>query len=113
MPAALPLQLHVPPEFEAFCRGHQLTPSQVLAAFMADLAETADSHGSDERRHAEAWFDRVIWPEPGEATGRAYQATSGQWSWTIERDGEPLVSGAGYATEGEADDDMQDHLASY
>lgn len=113
MPAALPLQMQVPSEFDAFCRDHRLTPAQVLAAFMADLAETHDSNGSDERRHATAWFDRVIWPEPVEATGRVYQAASGQWSWVIERGGVPLVNGAGYATEGEADDDMQDHLASY
>ncbi|HEX7817386.1 hypothetical protein [Dyella sp.] len=109
----LPLQLQVPPEFDAFCRGHQLTPSQVLAAFMADLAETADSNGSDERRLAEAWFDRVIWPEPEETTGRVYQAASGQWSWVIERGGEPLANGAGYATSDEAHDEMEDRLADY
>lgn len=113
MSAAPPLQLHVPPEFEAFCHGRQLTPSQVLAAFMADLAETANSNGSDERMRAAAWFDRVIWPAAGEATGRVYQAASGEWSWTIERDGEPLVSGGGYATEAEADDDLQEHLEQH
>ena len=109
----LPLQLEIPSEFDAFCRGHRLTPSQVLAAFMADLAETADSNGSDERRHAEAWFDRVIWPEPEETTGRVYQAASGQWSWVIERGGEPLANGAGYATSDEAHDEMEDRLADY
>jgi hypothetical protein len=113
MTATLSLQIQVPPEFDAFCRGHRLTSAQVLAAFMADLAETCDSNGSDERRHATAWFDRVIWPEPVETTGRVYQAASKQWSWVIERGGEPLVNGAGYATEGEADDDMQDYLANY
>lgn len=58
--------LQVPPEFAAFCQSYRLTTEQVLSAFMADLAETAASNGSDERRHANAWFDRVVWPEPAD-----------------------------------------------
>lgn len=51
--------------------------------------------------------------QAAEPKGHVYQADNGQWSWVVERDGEPLVNGAGYDTEGEADGDMQDHLASY
>ena len=105
------ITLTLPVEFGEWLRdGYGLTPEQVLNAFVHDLRGTVASAGSDERRLAEAWFDRVQWP--ARAAGRVYQAPSGQWSWTIERGGEPLVSGAGYATESEADDDMQNHLAS-
>lgn len=58
------LTLTVPPEFADHCAAHGLTPAQVLAAFMADLGETADSNGSDERMRAADWFDRVLWPQP-------------------------------------------------
>ncbi|MEP9606503.1 hypothetical protein [Xanthomonas euvesicatoria] len=27
------------------------------------LGHTADTNGSDERMRAEAWFDRVLWPD--------------------------------------------------
>lgn len=102
----------LPVEFSEWLRdGYGLSPAQVLTAFVHDLRGTVASHGSDERGLAEAWFDLVQWPSRPD--GRVYQAPSGQWSWTIERDGEPLVSGAGYATEAEANDDMQGHLASY
>jgi hypothetical protein len=59
--------LPVPPEFAAFCADNQLIPEQVLTAFMHDLAETTQSNGSDERMRAQAWFDRVIWPEQDDA----------------------------------------------
>lgn len=58
------ITLDVPPEFASHCAARTLTPAQVLAAFMADLGETADSNGSDERARAHAWFDRVVWPDP-------------------------------------------------
>jgi len=58
------LSLEVPPKFVNLAEARGLTPERVLAAFMADLAHTGDSNGSDERRLAEAWFDRVLWPEP-------------------------------------------------
>lgn len=54
----------VPAEFAALCRAHRLTSEQVLTAFMHDLAETSQSSGSDERMHADNWFNRVVWPEP-------------------------------------------------
>lgn len=56
--------LDVPPEFASHCAARMLTPAQVLAAFMADLGETAASNGSDERARAQAWFDRVVWAAP-------------------------------------------------
>lgn len=34
----------------------------VIEQFIADLCELPGSAGSDERRHAAAWFDRVVWP---------------------------------------------------
>lgn len=55
--------LQIPDEFDRLVQARGLDPAQVLAAFMADLAHTADSNGSDERMHAEQWFDRVVWPE--------------------------------------------------
>lgn len=55
--------LSIPDEFAEFVQSYGLAPEQVLAAFMADLAHTEDTNGSDERMHAEAWFDRVVWPE--------------------------------------------------
>lgn len=57
------LTLDVPLMFVELVEARELTPEQVLAAFMADLSHTADSNGSDERRMAEDWFDRVLWPE--------------------------------------------------
>ena len=56
--------LSVPREFAAYVEAQGLTVAQVLQAFMADLAETADSNGSDERMRAADWFDRVLWPQP-------------------------------------------------
>lgn len=104
--------LQVPIEFRDWLKGgYGLTPEQVLTAFAHDLYGTVKSNGSDERRLAEEWFDRVEWPVPAE--GRVYQAESGQWSWAIEQDGVPLVSGAGYASEDAADDDMQENLSNY
>lgn len=38
------------------------TPEQLLQSFIADLCELSGSNGSDERRHADAWFNRVVWP---------------------------------------------------
>ncbi len=58
------LALDVPLKFIELVEARGLIPERVLAAFMADLAHTGDSNGSDERRIAEGWFDRVLWPEP-------------------------------------------------
>jgi hypothetical protein len=60
------ITLPVPAEFAEYCASNGLTAAQVLQAFMADLAETDDSNGSDERMHAAAWFERVLWPETAE-----------------------------------------------
>jgi len=45
--------------------------------------------------------------------GRVYQAKSGQWSWEVTCDGEPIVCGAGYETEDEAWIDMDGALSHY
>lgn len=58
------LALDVPSKFIQLVEARGLMPEQVLSAFMADLAHTEDSNGSDERRIAEDWFDRVMWPDP-------------------------------------------------
>jgi hypothetical protein len=60
--AAHVVSVEIPPEFAAHCVAHGLSPGQVLAAFMADLGETRQSNGSDERMRAAEWFDRVCWP---------------------------------------------------
>ena len=104
--------LTLPVEFAAWLRdGYGLSARQVLTAFVHDLRGTVASNGSDERRLAEAWFDRVMWPE--RAQGRVYQASSGQWSWAISRDGEDLVSGAGHASEDDAWESMEENLEAY
>lgn len=52
----------VPVEFGEWLRdAYSLTPEQVLSAFVHDLRGTVESNGSDERRLAEEWFDRVQW----------------------------------------------------
>ena len=43
--------------------------------------------------------------------GRAYKATSGQWSWAIAEDDVDIVGGAGYDTEADALEAMYDELA--
>lgn len=58
------LALDAPLKFIELVEARGLMPEHVLAAFMADLAHTGESNGSDERRIAEDWFDRVMWPEP-------------------------------------------------
>lgn len=35
-----------------------LTPEKLLASFIGDLIDGADTNGSDERMYAEMWFDR-------------------------------------------------------
>lgn len=92
------ITLDVPKQFADLVAARGLTPAQVLAAFMADLAHTADTNGSDERRHAEAWYDRVMWPEPPRLTLKTYIAESGQWAGTVYRDGEEIAGIAGCKT---------------
>lgn len=81
------ITVSVPPEFAQLAESRGLTPAQVLAAFMADLAHTADTNGSDERMHAEAWFDRVIWPEPPRYRLETHQAASGEWFGIVWKEG--------------------------
>ncbi|CAD2265257.1 antitoxin VbhA family protein (plasmid) [Xanthomonas arboricola] len=61
------LTLAIPPEFAEYCIANGVTPEQVLAAFMDDLGRTADTNGSDDHMRAEAWFDRVLWPDVSDA----------------------------------------------
>lgn len=89
------ITLPIPAEFIDLCRANNLTPRQVLAAFMADLADTAESNGSDERRHADAWFDRVVWPEPPERTYNISERSvefGGGWTLHLMEDGEEVSS---------------------
>lgn len=84
--SATDLTLSVPAKFSAFCRDRNLTPAQVLSAFMADLAETEDSQGSDERRLADDWFSRVVWPETEPRTYKITargEAAGGGWTLTL------------------------------
>ena len=47
-------------------------------------------------------------------TTTVYKAPSGQWSWSVLDDQRtPVVSGAGYATEAEAEADADELLATY
>lgn len=102
-----------PAEFAAICQAHHLTPTQVLSAFMSDLAETDASDDGEERmsraRHAQLWLARLVSPEAPPA-GLVYQAESGEWSWVVIYDGDAVCAGAGYATEGEARAAMKDEV---
>lgn len=53
----------VPDTLAPWLASRGLTVSDVLASFARDLAEAPDSNGSDERRLANEWFDRVVWPD--------------------------------------------------
>jgi len=68
MPA---VTIDVPAELADLLHGQGLTLEQVLTGFAHDLAETRASHGSDERRLANQWFARVMWPEPEEELDEA------------------------------------------
>ncbi len=55
--------VEVPRQLSDWLESRGLTAEQVLTSFAHDLAETPDSNGSDERRLANEWFDRVVWPD--------------------------------------------------
>jgi len=70
------ITLELPEEFLRICEVHEVTPEIVLRGFIADLsciqnwadnprADGYSSHGSDERRLAWEWFDRVGYPYRG------------------------------------------------
>ena len=72
-----PVTIDLPEEFVALCRVHDVTPETVLRGFIADLscienwasnprADGYSSHGSDERRIAWEYFDRVGYPYRGD-----------------------------------------------
>jgi len=65
-----PITLELPEEFIQLCEVHHVTPEIVLRGFIADLSgimnwhsnprtDGYSSHGSDERRIAWEYFDRV------------------------------------------------------
>ena len=67
------ITLELPPEFVALCKGDNVPPEVVLRGFIADLAEIMNwasapradgysSNGSDERRMAREYYERVGYP---------------------------------------------------
>ena len=65
--------LDLPAEFVALCAGDNVPPEIVLRGFIADLAEIVSwasnprvdgyaSNGSDERRYAMEYYERVGYP---------------------------------------------------
>jgi hypothetical protein len=67
------LTLKLPAEFIELCRRDQVEPEAVLRGFIADLCEIVSWHsnprtdgycsnGSDERRYAMEYYERVGWP---------------------------------------------------
>ena len=67
------ITIDLPPEFVALCAAHGVEPVTVLRGFIADLAgimNWADSpradgygsNGSDERRYAMEYYERVGYP---------------------------------------------------
>ena len=67
------VKLALPPEFIDLCRHDQVAPETVLRGFIADLcgiinwadaprADGYSSNGSDERRMAEEYYERVGYP---------------------------------------------------
>lgn len=68
-----PLTIELPPEFVALCERDGVTPEVVLRGFIADLcrlmnyvsaprADGYSSNGSDERRMAREYYERVGYP---------------------------------------------------
>ena len=67
------ITLELPPEFIALCEADGIAPAVVLRGFIADLAEIVNwldnpradgysSNGSDERRMAREYYERVGYP---------------------------------------------------
>ena len=67
------ITLELPPEFIALCKADNVSPEVVLRGFIADLCEIISWHsaprtdgyssnGSDERRYAMEYYERVGWP---------------------------------------------------
>lgn len=65
--------IELPPEFIALCKQDNVPPEVVLCGFIADLVEIINwasnpradgysSNGSDERRYAMAYYERVGYP---------------------------------------------------
>lgn len=54
--------IEIPKTLEDLARSVCTTPQALLESFIRDLCDLPGSNGSDERRAADAWFDRVVWP---------------------------------------------------
>jgi hypothetical protein len=72
--------LPLPPEFIALCKRDGVTPETVLRGFIGDVCEIINwasnprtdgygSNGSDERRMAYEYYERVGYPWWNEGTG--------------------------------------------
>lgn len=56
------ITITVPPELEALAKSVGTDAQDVIESFVRDLCELPGNNGSDERMHADAWFNRVVWP---------------------------------------------------
>lgn len=56
------ITITVPPELTELAASVGATPQEVIEGFIRDLCELPGNNGSDERRHADDWFNRVVWP---------------------------------------------------
>jgi hypothetical protein len=59
------LTLDVPAGFSAFCATHQLSPVEVLAVFMGDMAETSENSDRIAHRCLDDWFNWTALPSKG------------------------------------------------
>ena len=59
---ALPLAFDAAKALERLAGERGITAAELLQGFVADLTGTLDNHGSDERRYARQWLQRVVWP---------------------------------------------------
>lgn len=56
------ITMEIPSDLVQLATSVGTTPEHLLQSFIADLCELPSSNGSDERRHADAWFNRLVWP---------------------------------------------------
>lgn len=56
------ITITVPPSLDDLAKSVGTTAQDVIENFIRDLCALPGSNGSDERMHADAWFNRVLWP---------------------------------------------------
>lgn len=69
--------LRVPQELKELADRIDATPGFILKSFILDLCGLEGTNGSDERGHADDWFDRVLWPsdlDDGDSDGNIVEA---------------------------------------